>query len=230
MNGAPYDDGWIARAVAEELEWAPHVDAAHIDVTVQDGIVQLTGYVRTLVEKKAAERAVWHVAGVRGIVASLDIRRPAAHLHSDEEIARRAADVLDWDAQLPGADIKVQVEDGVVTLIGGVDWQYQREDAEMRVHRLAGVVAVRNELVVRSVPSSAEAMRVQMVRALQRHAEIDASRIEVSVEGGRVTLGGSVPSFVQRRIAENAAWAARGVTDVVDHVRVEPMRKAALPA
>ena len=229
MNNAPHDDGWIARAVAEELEWAPHVDAAHIDVTVQDGIVQMTGYVSTLVEKKAAERAVWHVAGVRGIVANLDIRRPAAHLHSDEEIARRAADVLDWDAQLPGADIKVQVEDGVVTLIGGVDWQYQREDAEARVHHLAGVLAVRNDLVVRSVPSSAEAMREQVLRALQRHSEIDASQIEVAVEGGCVTLGGSVPSFAQRRIAENAAWSARGVSDVVDHVRVEPIRKIALP-
>ena len=230
MTGAPHDDAWIARAVAEELEWAPHVDAAHIDVSVQDGIAQLTGYVGTLVEKKAAERAVWHVAGVRGIVASLDIRRPPAHLHSDEEIARRAADVLDWDAQLPGADIKVQVEDGVVTLIGGVDWQFQREDAELRIHHLAGVVAVRNELVVRSVPSSAEAVRDQVLRALQRHSEIDATRIEVAVADGCVTLGGSVPSFAQRRIAENAAWAARGVTEVVDHVRVEPVKRLVQPA
>ncbi|MDA8248855.1 MAG: BON domain-containing protein [Rhodospirillales bacterium] len=227
MSEAPHDDAWMARAVAEELEWAPHVDAAHIHVSVQDGIVHLTGHVRTLVEKKAAERTVWHVAGVRGIAADLEIRRPAAHLHSDDEIARRAADVLDWDAQIPNTEIKVQVEGGVVTLLGAVDWQYQRAQAEARVQQLAGVVAVDNRIVVRAVPTAADEVHEQVLRALRRHAEIDASGIAVEVQGGCVTLTGHVPSFAQRRIAETAAWSARGVTDVIDHVRVESARTSA---
>ena len=220
MNGEHRDDAWIERAVAEELEWAPHVDAAHVHVGVRDGIVHLTGHVRTLLEKRAAERTVWHVAGVRGLAADLAVRRPAAHLHSDGELARRAADVLDWDAQIPGADIKVQVEHGVVTLLGAVDWNYQRTEADASIQRLAGVVGVDNRIVVRAVPSPGTEIRDKVLRALQRHVELDASAITVDVDDGRVTLAGSVPAPSQRRIAENAAWSARGVTDVIDDLQV----------
>lgn len=220
MDDKPMADAWIERAVIEELEWAPHVDAAHVRVGVRDGVVHLTGHVRTLVEKHAAERAVWHIAGVRGIADDIEIRRPAAHLHSDEEITRRAADVLDWDAQIPGADIRVRVEHGIVTLLGTVDWHFQRAEAEACVQRLAGVVAVDNRIAIRSVPAAAAEVRENVLRALRRHPEIDAAAIEVEVAGGRATLSGSVPSFRQIRIAENAAWSARGVSEVVDRLRV----------
>jgi osmotically-inducible protein OsmY len=222
MSGKHPDDAWVERAVTEELEWAPHVDAAHVRVSVQDGVVHLTGHVRTLVEKKAAERTVWHVAGVRGLAADLEVRRPAAHLHSDAELARRAADVLDWDAQIPGADIKVGAEHGLITLLGAVNWNYQRAEAEACVQRLAGVVGVDNRIVVRAVPSAAPEVREQVLRALHRHVELDATAIAVDVDDGRVTLSGHVPGFSQRRIAENAAWSARGVYDVVDRLQVSP--------
>lgn len=224
MDEKHLDDKWIERAVVAELEWAPHVDATHIRVSVRNGVVHLAGHVRTLVEKKAAERTVWHISGVHGITDDLAVRRPAAHLHSDAEIARRAADVLDWDAQIPGADINVRVEHGTVTLLGAVDWYYQRAEAEACVQRLAGVVAVDNQIIVRSVPATAVEVRENVLRALSHHTEIDATAIEVEVEGGRVTLSGSVPSFAQRRIAENAAWSARGVNDVVDRLRIDAGR------
>lgn len=73
-------------------------------------------------------------------------------------------------------------------------------------------------------PQNDAMVREQVLRALQRHAEIDASQIEVAVQDGQVTLSGEVPGFAQRHIAENATWAARGVTDVVDRITVEPRR------
>jgi osmotically-inducible protein OsmY len=55
---------------------------------------------------------------------------------------------------------------------------------------------------------------------LQRHSELDAGRIAVEVHEDQVRLTGTASSYIQRRIAENAAWAAPGVSDVVDLLRV----------
>ncbi len=96
--------------MVEELEWAPHVDAAGIHVAVRDGTVHLTGHVQTLAEAKAAERTAWHVGGVNGVTTELEVRRPAAHAHDDAEVARRAADVLGWDSRLPSSQISVAVD------------------------------------------------------------------------------------------------------------------------
>ncbi len=215
------DDLTLDHLVREELEWAPHVDATNITVHVRDGIVTLGGFVASYAEKKAAERAVWHVRGVLGLAQEIEVRLAPEARHSDEEIAHRVASVLRWDARIPEGRIQVKVEAGVVTLIGAVDWQYQKEDVEARVQPLAGVVAIENRIVVRPAPGApdiGDAVR----RALARHAEIDASRITVTTHGAEVTLTGAVRSLAARRIAENAAWSAAGVTDVVDRMRVAP--------
>ena len=68
------NDVELQHAVAEELEWAPHVDASH--VTVSDGIVRLTGFVGSLAKKKAAECTVWHIRGVRGLVPEIEGEYP----------------------------------------------------------------------------------------------------------------------------------------------------------
>jgi osmotically-inducible protein OsmY len=71
-------------------------------------------------------------------------------------------------------------------------------------------------------PSSAIAAGLgdKVRRAFARHSDLDASRIVVEVHGNHVRLLGTVPSYIQRRIAENAAWAAPGVSEVVDLMRV----------
>ena len=88
------DDKSVQHAVAEELEWARHVDASHLQVAVHDGVVHLTGLVSTLAEKKAANRSVWHLHGVLGVRDDIEVRPSAAHQHPDEEIASRACQIL----------------------------------------------------------------------------------------------------------------------------------------
>jgi osmotically-inducible protein OsmY len=116
----------LQHAIAEELEWAPHVDASHVTVAVSDGIARLTGFVSSLAEKKAAERTVWHIRGVRGLVPEIEVRIPEAQRQADDEIAHRVMSVLRWDTQVPSDRIQIEVEDGVVRLIGSVDSRFQR--------------------------------------------------------------------------------------------------------
>lgn len=45
----------LQRDVLAELKWEPSVNAAHIGVSAQDGVITLSGHVPTYAEKYAAE-------------------------------------------------------------------------------------------------------------------------------------------------------------------------------
>src|SRR6185503_14371460 len=113
------EDKALKRLVQAELDWDPSFDANDIGVGVENGIVHLTGYVATYSQKIDAEAAVKRVKGVRGYVEDLQIR-PFAQAHSDESIALRVANVIDWDTAIPKGAIKAKVEKGFVTLTGEV--------------------------------------------------------------------------------------------------------------
>ncbi len=66
-----FDDEQIQRDVIEELSWEPALDARQIGVTVQNGIVTLTGSVSCLTEKLAAEEAVKRVKGVKAVAEEI---------------------------------------------------------------------------------------------------------------------------------------------------------------
>jgi osmotically-inducible protein OsmY len=215
------DDLELQHAAAEELEWAPHVDASHVAVSVRDGIVRMTGYVGSLAEKKAAEGAVWHVRGVRGIVEELEVAIPAAQRRSDDEIAHRVASVLYWDTQIPGDRIQIKVERGLVTLIGSVEWQFQKIEAQELVHRIAGVVGVDNRITVHPTVVPAD-IKTHVERAFSRHAKLQAAGIAIHVDDRKVMLTGHVPSVDERDTAENAAWSAAGVAEVDNRLVVQP--------
>jgi osmotically-inducible protein OsmY len=214
------NDEALTHAIAEELEWAPHVDAARIHISVHDGVVRLQGEVATLAEKKAANRVVWHLQGVTGVRDDIAVRLAENQRHPDEELLRRARQVLLWDSLVPGGQIEVRVENGTITLTGMVNEAFQRVEAEERVQHLAGAIRVDNQLTIRAKQDVAADLHKKVRRGLERHSELDSSRIAVNVNGSLVTLSGMVPSFTQRRIAENVAWAVSGVSDVVDLMRV----------
>ena len=215
------DDLELQHAVAEELEWAPHVDASHVAASVRDGIVRLTGFVGSLAEKRAAERAVWHVRGVRGIAEEIELAIPASQRLSDEEIAHRVGRVLYWDAQIPGDHIQLKVERGVVTLIGCVHWHFQKIEAEELIHKLAGVAGVDNQIMVHP-PVAPTDIKAYVERAFRRHANLHAAGIALQVDDRKVTLAGHVPSVEERNTAENAAWSAVGVAEVDNRLVVQP--------
>ena len=177
--------------------------------------------VSRLAEKRAAERAVWHVRGVRGIAQEIEVQIPEARRYSDYEIAHQVLSVLQWDAQIPQDRVQVTVERGIVTLTGSVDWQFQRAEAEERVHRLSGVRRLDNRIVV--VPSvSPNDTKRRIERALHRHAQLHAAKIVVDVVGKKIILTAEVSSVDARHAAADAAWSAAGVAEVSNGVVVQP--------
>ena len=133
-------DHKLRQDVLEELDFEPSLDASNIAVGVHDAVVTLSGSVPSYADKLAAERAAKHVFGVRAIAQNLEIRLPSDKKTADDEIAKRAADILRWRVGVPADRITIKVEKGVVTLGGQVDWQFQRKQAENAVHNLTGVL------------------------------------------------------------------------------------------
>jgi osmotically-inducible protein OsmY len=212
-------DEQLKKDVTAELAWDPAVNAANIGVAVRNGIVTLNGTLDTYVQKHAVERAVRRVAGVRGIALDLEVRLAPGHARTDSEIAQAAAHAMHWHSLVPDDRVKVEVEDGWVRLSGEVDWAYQRASAEQSVRPLVGVRGVTNDITIKPRANASEISR-EITSALERHARREARRIAVEVEGGVVTLRGTVDSLAERQAAVGTAFAAQGVSRVIDQLDV----------
>ena len=212
-------DRTLKQAVEDELEWEPSINAEHIGVTAEDGVVTLTGHVGSYAEKFTAEKAAKRVKGVRGIAQEIEIRFPNDKKTSDDQIAKRALDIIAWDSTIPKDKVQVKVQDGFVTLSGQVDWHYQRADAEYAVRKLAGITGLFNEIQVKPKVQASD-VKLRIENALKRNADLEASSIKVSVLNGRVTLDGKVKAWYERDLAERTAWSAPGVISVEDHISI----------
>jgi osmotically-inducible protein OsmY len=216
-------DSDIKRDVEEELEWEPNVDATDIAVAVKNGVVTLTGFVRSYAHKLAAERATKSVAGVVGLANDIEVRLPGADARPDPEIAREIAAELKLWLPYSAEHIKAVVKNGWVTLEGEVEWNYQRDHAERAVRWIKGVNGVSNliRLKPRATPSPTE-IKHKIEEAFRRSALVDANRVTVEASGGEVMLRGTVRSWAERQEAERAAWAAPGVIRVDNRITVSP--------
>ena len=212
-------DEQLKTDVSAELRWDPAVNDTHIGVAVRNGIVTLNGTVDNYVQKHAVERAARRVAGVRGIALDLEVRLAPGHARTDAEIAQAAAHALRWHSLVPDDKVRVEVEDGWVRLSGEVDWAYQRASAEQCVRPLVGVLGVTNDVTIQARANAKEITR-DITSALERHADREARRVAVDVEGGVVTLRGTVDTLAERRAIVGTAYAAKGVSRVIDQIEV----------
>ena len=214
------DDANLQKRVLEELEFEPSINAAHIGIAVEDGIVSLSGHVASYAEKLEVERTVRRIKGVTGIAEQIDVRYPSNKKTADDEIARRAVHILEWYGVLPKETVRVTVQQGWLTLDGQVNWHYQKKAAEDAVRKLSGLVGITNNI---AIDYRVEPLDVQkkIEDALRRRAEAEAKAIHVKVrDRSKVCLEGFVDSWEEREAAENAAWSVAGVQSVDNRLSI----------
>jgi osmotically-inducible protein OsmY len=212
-------DEQIQRDVLAELKWDARVQPNEIGVAVKDGIVTLIGWVDSFTKRWAAEEAARRVRGVKAVANDIEVKLPISAERTDADIAAAAVHALEWDAMIPNDQVKVTVSKGWVTLDGGVNWQFERDDAERVVRRLTGVKGVTNLIRVKSRPTPSE-LKQKIEDALVRSAETDAERITVEVQGSKVILKGTVRAWAEKQEAERVAWSAPGVTSVDNRITI----------
>jgi osmotically-inducible protein OsmY len=213
-------DSEIKKDVLSELQWDPLISETKVGVTVNEGVVTLTGHLDTYAEKVAAKRAAGRVSGVKAIALEIDVIPAGIHQRSDTEIALAVEHALSWNTSVPQDRVKVTVEKGWVTLTGDLDWNFQRRAVERMVRPLKGVVGISDNIQLRTLPVPLK-LQERIQEALTRQAMREARRIEVSVEGSEVTLRGHVHSWAERNAVEGASWSAPGVTCVNNLLLVE---------
>lgn len=212
------NDKKLQQDVIAEMHWDPSLTETDITVVVADGVVTLTGSVPYFAEKAVAERAAQRVAGVTAIVEAMTVNPSGIHKRSDAEIATAVVGALASHVWVPDS-VQATIENGWITLTGGVTWGFQRNSAADAVRCLPGVQGITNRVVVKS-DVAPTAVQSAIEAALRRDAEIDAHNIRVTTNGSCVTLAGTVRSWDEREEARAAAWSTPGVTEVQNDLSV----------
>jgi osmotically-inducible protein OsmY len=211
----------LKQHVQNALDWEPSVEAKDIGVSVDQGVVTLRGNVASYAEKIAAERVALRVYGVKAIADDLVVHLASIYQRTDTEIAQAALNALKWHTTVPDDRVTLTVKDGWITLAGTLDWQYQKDAAARAIRDLTGVKAVTNDIRVKPHVQPGD-VQAKIEAAFKRSAEIDARRVSVSAQDGKVILSGNVRSWAERQEAERAAWAAPGVIQVEDRLLIAP--------
>jgi osmotically-inducible protein OsmY len=146
-------------------------------------------------------------------------------MRSDSEIERDVREELKWDPDLNADDIAVSVKNGVVTLAGFVPSYADKFEAEAAAKRVAGILAVANDIEVR-LPAIDQRPDPDIARdavaALKAELPISYDRIKVIVKDGWITLEGAVEWQYQKTTAGNAVRRVKGVKGVTNVVAVKP--------
>ncbi|MDG4841366.1 BON domain-containing protein [Micromonospora sp. WMMD967] len=212
------DDQRIQRDVLAQLAWDAQLQPNEIGVSVDEGVVTLTGFVDGAARGWAATRCAQRVRGVRAVADEIEVRLPGTPGRTDGEVAIAAARALEWDSFVPAERLDVTVANGWLMLRGEVEFGWQRRAAEGAVRRLDGVRGITNLIEVRPPAPPAELLRRDVQRALAR--TIGAERVTVEVDGDTLVLAGVVRSWWERDQVERVAWSAPGVRVVHDQLLV----------
>ncbi len=205
--------------VFEELLSDPKLATTSIAVAADSGVVTLRGTAGTLRQKIEAQRAAERVYGVKKVKNELEVQLIAGNRKDDAELRADVLQALMLDSLVPST-VDARVRDGVVTLTGIADYQFQREEAERVVINMVGVVNLTDQIKIAHPTPDADDVKRTITESFERNATIDAGRVRVSTSNDTVILEGLVSSWAEHDAAVAAAWSASGVKHVDDRIEV----------
>lgn len=212
----------VKKNVIEQLAWNDSVDANNIQVEVDDKTVILKGTVNSYSSKVEAARETMLVARKYDIDNQLKVEfSPEVPQLTDNEITENIQNILKGNDTINPLNIRVDVENGSVTLSGSVSRSREKSKLEDIVNSAKGVVDVKNEVKIKpAAVRSDEDIEKDIKRAYERNPLIENDNVFVEVKKGVVTLSGSVASEpIWNEIHEKALYT-NGVVDVVDELTI----------
>ena len=212
-------DSQIKQDILDEFVFQPNIEENLIGVVVEDGVVMLTGVVDDFSIKVAAKEAVSKVKGVKAVAEDIEVKYGTAYQKTDIEIAKAIVHAFEWNTAIPENKIKVEVCDGWITLSGEVEFPYEKEAATRITEQITGVKGINNAIEIEPAIKP-EIIKENIIKALKRSADLEASKIIIKVYGDVVKLEGKVDSLNQKRTAQKTAYYAPGVNKVENELVV----------
>jgi osmotically-inducible protein OsmY len=144
-------------------------------------------------------------------------------MKSDAEIKHAVLQELAWDTRVKETEVGVEVDRGVVTLVGSVDSYAKKMAAQEAAHHVAGVYDVVNDLQVQALGPGAcsdTELAHRVRQTLAWDVMVPHTQITSTTEAGWVTLEGQVEVWNQREEAERAIRYLAGVRGVTNRIKV----------
>ncbi|MBL6448775.1 BON domain-containing protein [Fulvivirga sp. 29W222] len=215
-------DEQIKQDVIEEIRWDPQLTdiAPHIGVSVDDGVVTLSGMVDFYAQKLATEKAAQRVSGVKVVAVDIELKGQSEKV-TDAELGEAIRNALTWHSAINEDRLEIMVDNGWVSLSGTVKWDYERKAAQKAIEKIIGIKGIINRVKVENEIVEPKYIKKKISNAFHRHATVDVENITVEVNGSTVTLKGKVSSWSEREDAEDVAWAMPGVTEVLNNLVID---------
>ncbi len=214
-------DRGLEDLVWQALSWDSRVEEDALGVRVRDGIVTLFGATSSYAKKLAAEEAAHRVPGVLDVADQVEVVVPGGRRHPDAEIANAVRATLEWNTRVPDERIQCTVADGWVTLGGRVALLRESDDAERAVCSLEGVRGVLNNIEIGMQRVDPDAIRQEIVDALELHAQQEAAGLVIRVDDTDVTLSGRIDSWSEKQAVLGVVRHAAGVREVHDALVID---------
>ena len=149
--GRVMDDATITAKVKTELVKDTVVKARKIDVDTLDGVVTLTGVVKTNEEAERAREIAVRVRGVKKVKNNLQIgSKTWGQSLDDKLIGSKIKAKLISEPGIRSLNIDVDVNKGIVTLTGIVKFKYQKERAIEIAKSTSGTINVVDNIRVKN--------------------------------------------------------------------------------
>jgi osmotically-inducible protein OsmY len=225
-------DADIRRDVEAALKLDPVAEAYEVQVSVDTGVVTLSGEVQSWQEKMLAEDLAKSIKGVREIRNELKIDYELPR--KDSEILEDVSQRLESDVFVEEATITVNVENGEVELAGvtGSAAEKQRAirdswvpgtkdvDAKGLKVKLAAAREIRRK---RPPKSFTERQTKQALEdAFLMDPRIVSERIDIRIQGGVAILSGRVPDLRAKQAATETGLNTVGIYHVRNLLDVRP--------
>jgi osmotically-inducible protein OsmY len=198
-----------------------------VQVSVQNGIVDLEGTVQNFATKEEIDKKAHRIKNVAAVRNKLKIA--GAGEVSDAQLQQKIVQKLQYDRVGYGNAfnaIKVNVQDGVVTLSGNALGPVAADSAVSLASHFPGVQDVIDNIQVDPLSPMDDRTRLQVYRAiygypsLNKYAIDPAQPIRITVVNGNVTLNGVVLSKADKDVAGIRANSVPGVFKVTNDLQV----------
>ena len=145
-----YSDTDIAREAADALRWNLMVPPGKVIPKVENGYITLTGEVNYDFQRRAAEKAVRYIPGVKGVINLITIKPKVEAEEIKKSVKQQIDEALRRMATVDAENIQVEVQGSEIVLRGTVRSWAERHEAEKAAWSAPGVTSVKNYITVRA--------------------------------------------------------------------------------